>query len=58
MPSETPDRSLVQSDVTVFSIIEHLMESNDDTVTNIANELELAKSGFISTSKRWKNRAM
>lgn len=46
MPSETPNRSLVQSDITLFSIIEHLMESNGDTVTNIANELGLAKSGI------------
>lgn len=45
MTSETPTRSLVQSDVTLFSIIDHLVESDGDTVTNIANELNLAKSG-------------
>ncbi|WP_336365264.1 IclR family transcriptional regulator [Halalkalicoccus salilacus] len=46
MDTDHSDQGLIRSDVTLFSIIEHLMEENGTTVTAIANELELAKSGI------------
>lgn len=45
MGTEHPNHGLIRSDVTLFSIIEHLMDENGASVTDIANELGLAKSG-------------
>lgn len=46
MDNDYSNQGLIQSDVTLFSIIEHLMEANGATVTAIANELGVAKSGI------------
>lgn len=45
MGAKNSDSTLIRSDITLFSIIEHLMEEGGSNITNIANELGLAKSG-------------
>lgn len=46
MGTDHSNHGLIRSDVTLFSIIEHLMEENGASVTAIANEVGLAKSGI------------
>lgn len=45
MGTEYPTHELIRSDVTLFSIIEHLMEEDGASVTEMSNELGMAKSG-------------